>query len=221
MNDKHVLATETRTVQGKQVKQLRRAGKVPIHVFGGGETSLLLSAEKKNLQHLYEKAGESSLVYLQIAGAEVPVLLDEIQHAPIDDAILHVSFKRVDLNKKTEAEIPVELVGESSVPQSVVVLTRDVVEVEALPADLPEKFEIDASKLTEIGQTITLKELSYDKDKITLLAEAEMLDEPLAILQEVKEEVVEETTPEAAAEGEAEAAAAETAESGEAKAKSE
>jgi len=107
-------------------------------------------------------------------------------------------YCEINLKEKITAEVQIELVGENDVTGAVLVLTRDSIEVEALPTDLPEKFEIDATQFTEIGQTLTLADLKYDKDKVTLAVEAEELAKPIAILQEVKEEV--EPEPVAAAE---------------------
>ena len=72
-------------------------------------------------------------------------------------------------------------------------VTKNEVEVEALPANLPEKFEVDISSLTEVGQSITLADLTFDKSKITLeLGEdVDPANETVVVLQAVAAEVEE------------------------------
>jgi hypothetical protein len=74
-----------------------------------------------------------------------------------------------------------------------------------LPTDLPEKFEIDISKLTQVGQSVSYQDLVYDKNLVTLMIEEEELNNPIVILQEQKEEVEEEPTPETEVVGASEA----------------
>ena len=172
--------------------------------------SHFISLEKKALIKMLGQVGETPLFYLKTEkDEELPVLIDELQAHSLSGEPNHISFKRVNLLEKVSSEIPVELVGENSVSGAVVVLTQDSIEVEALPADLPEKFEVDISKLTEVGQSLSYLDLSFDKDKVKLLIEEEKLEEPVVLLQEVKEEVIEEPVVEVeeggeAAEGEAE-----------------
>jgi large subunit ribosomal protein L25 len=149
----------------------------------------------KELTHLLNEAGESSLLYLQIKGeaAERPALIEEIQFHPVSGQILHMMFKQVNLKEKIESEIPVELVGEFKVANGVLLTVKDAVEVAALPTDLPEKFTIDVSTLKAIGDSITLAQLDFDKDKVTLVLEEGQTADQVTVLmvQEVKEEVEE------------------------------
>lgn len=180
---------------GGRVARLRKSGKLVGNVYGLNTTSEAILMDKQAFKRLYETHGDTSLVYLQIGESknQSPVLIDEVQYASVGDDILNVSFRRVDLSEKIQTDIPVVLTGESSVKDAVVSLVKDTVEVEALPAELPEKFEIDISKLTEIGQSISLADLSYDSSKVTLILEDDQKAEEilLVIVQALKEEVEE------------------------------
>jgi large subunit ribosomal protein L25 len=108
--------------------------------------------------------------------------------------MIHVNFLQVDLKEKVEAEVPVELVGESPAEKQslgTVVQYLNEIKVEALPTDLPEKFEVDTSELAEVDQAIYIKDLKYDKSKV------EVKNDPEEIVVKVeppqKEEVVEVT----------------------------
>jgi large subunit ribosomal protein L25 len=189
-------------------KQLRSKGLVPANVYGDGKSKAVQVGYQEFIK-LYDEAGENSLIYLSIEGETKPrpVLIAEVQLDPLTGKIIHVAFQQVSLKEKISAEIPVEIEGEFKVAGGVLVVVKDAVEVEALPTDLPEKFVFSVEQLTEIGQTITYKDLIIDKTKVTLVLGEEGEDEPLIIVQEQKEEV--EETPAEEAEGETTEAPAE------------
>lgn len=199
MTESTKFAAQKRDLLGKKVAQLRRQGFIPANVYGVGQDSQAITISTKEFEKLYEKVGETGLVYLAVEGEkkDLPVLIGEVQYHPVSGELAHASFKQVDLSEKISAEIPVELIGENSVPGAVVVQVKDVIEVEALPTDLPENFQVDIAGLTEIGQSILISDLNYDKSKITLLIAEEELQSPLVLLEEVKEEVEPEPTEEA------------------------
>lgn len=196
----------------EKIEPIRRNGYTPGNVFGLQKKSETISLNTKALSQHLKTEGETGLLYLVLdeKGSEQPVLFSEVQRHPVTNEVLHVSFLRVNLAEKITQEIDVKLTGTFELKEATVVLVRDVLEVEALPADLPEAFYIDISKLTEVGQEVHVSDLEYDHSKVVLqLSEEEQL-EPIALVQEVKEEVIEEpVVEEAAAEGETPAEGAE------------
>lgn len=195
-------------------KKLRKQGKVVGNVFGLGSDSTGVYMDRQAIKKLYASHGDTGLIYLQIGDSkkQVPVLISDYSTDPFGENLLHVAFRRVDLSDPIQAEISIQLIGEANIPDSVISLVKDSVEIEALPADLPEKFEIDISGLTEIGQSISLAQLQYDKSKITLMVDEDQnLEEiPLVIVQAIAGEVEEEVTPETVV-GEGETAETEVA----------
>lgn len=189
-----------RTLKGKKVKQLRSQGILPGNVMGNQVDSVPVSMSLTSFNHLYNQVGDTGLFYLELDGeaAVRPVLIEDVEVNPISNQPQHVTFKQVNLKEKITAEIPVELVGEFKTAGAVVITVHDAIEVEALPTDLPEKFEIDISGLSEIGQDITFNQLNYDREKVTLMVSEEELDTPVVLVQEVKEEPVEEVVEEVA-----------------------
>lgn len=187
---KTIFSVTARTVSGKKVKLIRQENKIPANIMGLGEKSEAVIADRIAFEKLYREEGDTGLVYLDIDGSKVPVLIEDVQREPLTGNVSHAVFKRVNLKIKVKAEVPVEIVGETSVDNAVLVLVKDAIEVEALPANLPDGFTIDAEKFTEIGQAVTLADLEYDKEKVELvISEEEDETAPVAILQEVKEEV--------------------------------
>lgn len=200
MSAKKILTAQVREIKGRKVKKLTKEGLLPANLFGAKTESIALSLPLKEALAMYKEAGDTQVVYIKIAGEdrERPVLFDEVQVDPIRGYAVHFALRQINLKEKVQVSVPVELIGENKIAGAVVVLVKDEIEVEALPTDLPEKFELDISQLTEIGQGISFNELSYDRNKVKLLIDEEQFDNPVVLLQEVKEEV--EPEPETAVE---------------------
>lgn len=208
---KHVLSVQPRDITGRAVKNLRKSGIVPANVFGKNVKSTLVQVNAKEFSKLYAQVGESSLVYLEVEKEKEPrpVLVREVVRHPVTGMTLHISFNQVDLKEKVTAPVSIELVGEApaeSTHLGILVQQLNEVEVEALPADMPEHIELDVTGLTDVGAAITVGDIKVSKN-ITLLTPAETLVvkiEPLA-----KEEVAPVVAP---VEGEAPVEGAEPAE---------
>lgn len=195
-----------RTALGRKVRALRRTGVVPANIFGKKVKSLAIQIEVKSLKDILKKAGETNLIDVVLEGEKThPVLVAGYSQDPVSGSLLHVDFHEVDLNVKTTAMVPLKAVGESEAVKAgnVLVLQRNEIEVEALPADLPNEIEVDITTLAEVGSTIHAKDLKLDRAKVTLMVEDE---EVIATVQEPAKEEVAPVTP---AEGETEVAPAE------------
>lgn len=206
MAQKITFTAQPRVITGKKVSQLRRQGLVPANISGNVDQTIEVSVDAKKFENLYNQVGDTGLFYLTIEGEKKdrPVLVNEVQRHSVSDLALHVVFRQVNLSEKITAEVPVEVAGEFEVKGAILAMLHDVVEVEALPQDLPEKFEIDATQLTEVGQMVSYKDLQFDRSKVTLVIDEEQMEEPVVMVQEVKEEVEPEPAEgEATAEGEA------------------
>ena len=179
-------------------KALRRDGLVPANVSGLSTDSLSLTCSQSDFHSFIKNGGETGLLYLNIEGKKQaePALVDEVQYHPSTSLPLHITFRRVNLQEKITADVPLEFVGFEDIKGANLVKVREEVEIEALPADIPEHIEVDLSGLVEIGQSVLLKDLVLDP-KIKLTADEEDLDKPVALLQEQVEEVEPEVEPEA------------------------
>lgn len=200
--DKIKLSAKARTVSGRKVKTLRSKGILPGNVFGKKMESIAIELPVSSFEEVFEKAGETGLIDLTIENGKTQnkvVLISNLQLDPLSDEPIHVDFRAVDLTEKISAHVPVELSGESPAEQQgigTVVLYFDEIEVEALPADFPEKFVVDASTMTEVEQSILVKDLSIDASRVTILTDVE------AVLAKVEPPQKEEEIAPAPAEGE-------------------
>lgn len=213
--DRLSLNAEERIILGKKVKLLRKDGKLPGHVFGKGIEGENVLVSGKEFIKTFLLAGGSGLIDLKIGSEKVrPVLVREVQYDPMTEAPIHIDFYQVNLTEKVKVPVPIVLIGEQPekvhMGEAIVLQTVNQVEVEALPADLIEKLEVDISKLKEIDDAITVGKLSYDREKLTIHAPEEEIVVKLApAVTAEMEKLLEEEAAETA-----EAAAEVTAEEG-------
>lgn len=197
--EKIILKAKLRKLIGRKVKLLRKEGSLPANIYGKKIKSESIQIDLKEFLNVYKKVGDTGLFYIN----ERPVLVANIQKDPVTDIVLHIDFHQVDLKEKVEAKVPVEISGESPAEKQgigTVVQYINEVEVEALPTDLPEKFVVDISKLTEVNQAIFVKDIKVDKSKVEIRTDVESILAKVEPPQ--KEEVVAPPAPEVPAEGE-------------------
>ena len=191
---------------------MRRAHSIPCILYGNKVENTPLACEEAALKRAYAKAGESTLVQLDVAGKTVPVLFHAVDFDPVSDRLTHVDFYAVDMNKELEAPIPLKFVGESLAVKDalgILVTPRNEVTVRCLPADLPHELEVDLSALAELHSAITVADIKLPKG-------VAVLDNPEEVVALIQEQRKEEEAPAAPAEGEAAAAGAEGAPAAEA-----
>lgn len=202
------LKVEKRTAVGKKVKKLRKEGFLPANIYGRDIKSIAVQVKEKEFREAYKTAGETSLIDVELEGEAIPTLIHNLQRSPLDKAYLHADFYKVDLTQKVKTMVPVVTVGEAkAVTDKVGLLLTPLsqVEIEALPEDLPEKIEVQVSQLAEIGQQITVGELTASKDVTILTDKAQVVAK---IGELISKEAAEQAAAEKAAQEAAKAATA-------------
>lgn len=205
------LSGTLRTVTGRKVKKLRQAGQIPATIYGQAMTPISVQFAALELDKIFEHAGESTLVEINIDKDTYPVLFKNPQFHPVLGDLIHIDCYQVNLKEKIVASVPLELIGESPAVKNgnILVPVTDEVEIEALPADLPEKIEVDISSLEEIGQKISVSDLQVDKDLIEIKTDPEqviaIIEEPKVEEEPVEAEVAPEDVPATAQKSEDEA----------------
>ena len=172
------LSAQKREVLGKKVKNLREQDLIPAELYGRGFANEHLSVPVKEFDRVFEEAGKSQVVNLNIGEkGNVPVLIYNIQRHPVTSKIIAVDFYQVHMDEKTEATVPIELVGESLAVKDkdgVLLQVMQEVDVEALPSDIPKSIEVDISLLNEIDDGIHIKDLKIS-DKVEILSDPEAM----------------------------------------------
>jgi len=190
-----------RKVTGKQVGNLRRSGKLPGVMYGHNFEPTPIEMDFRDASRILHTATQSQIVTLVLDGKEFATLVRERQKNYIRNEFTHIDFQVVSLTEKIRTRVSIELVGVAPAVKDfngVVVHEMDEVEVQGLPQDLPEKFTVDISGLTNIGQSITLTALLVS-DKIEILHD---LNDVVVVITGGAAEIVEEVAEEVAAEPE-------------------
>ncbi len=217
--DKINLKAQERTILGRKVKQLRKQGIIPGHVFGNNKPVEHIQLSGHDFTKTFKEAGETGLINLKIGeDRAVPVLIREMDRDPRTGNLIHIGFYQVNLKEKVTVPVPIELIGEElesvKLGEHVVLQNISEVEVEALPGDLIEKIEVNIEVLKQVEDAISVDQLNYDRSKITVLTPGEEIVVKLApaVTEEMKALLEEQEAEAAAAQ---EAAAEEAGEEGE------
>jgi large subunit ribosomal protein L25 len=160
------VTAEVRTTRGKNAaRQLRRMGMVPTVLYGQQKASVVLSVNPKQLSAIiHSSRGYNTIFTVDIKdGESTSVMLKDWQFDPVSGNLLHADLVRIAMDKLLQVRIPVILPanpkGESSGGIFEFVLRE--VEVECLPADIPESITIDISDL-ELGANVRVSGLPVD-----------------------------------------------------------
>ncbi len=203
------LSVKKREIHGKKVKNLRAQGLVPAVIYGKHVKAESISCVKNDLLKVYRTAWYSTPVELT-GDVDHLVLINSLQLDPVSDEIISADFLAVSRTEKVAAKIPVVTFWESQLEklnEGKIMQIRDEVEVEALPQDLPNKFEIDVSVLQTVNDVFFIKDLKVS-DKVTILDDPEL---PILTVSVLSDEPEEEEQGEAVSTTEATAPAAEEA----------
>jgi large subunit ribosomal protein L25 len=148
-----------------EARRLRAAGQVPAVLYGGkDETTPIAVDPRVLLRLLHSESGVNTLIGLRLDGNETRVLVKEYQLDPITHKLLHADFYRIAMDRLLTVTVPVQLKGEpKGVKQQgglVDFVSREI-EVECLPADIPEHISVDVSELL-MHQGIRVRDLPVD-----------------------------------------------------------
>lgn len=165
------LEAQKRELLGKKADKLRKIGLIPAVVYGRKISPVVVAVEKKPfVKILASPSGKNTIINLKVEGKSLPVLAHEIQYNVLDDEIIHIDFNHVVMDELVKAKIPVVLVGVPvGVKESGGVLVHGLreIEVECLPGDIPDNYEVDVTALS-INQSLHVSDLAKDaKVKIT------------------------------------------------------
>ena len=182
-------------------KVLRRQKQVPCVVYGY-EAQLNVQCPEQELHNAFRKAGESTLVDLDVDGKKIPVLFKSVDCDPVSDREIHVDFYAVNMKKDIETLVPVHFDGEAPAVKTlggVFVIVHDHVKVRCLPQDLPHSITVSVAGLEAFHTSVSIRDLQVPSG-VKLM---ESLETVLATVQEPRAiEVIEPVAAAAPAEGE-------------------
>ena len=187
------LKATRRTVIGKQVRALRREGKLPGVIYGHRIEPVAIVMDFRDTSRSLTGLAPSALVTVDVDGEKHMTLVREKQRNHITGKLTHVDFLAVSSEEKLRTNVYLSLIG---VPPAIKTYSAiqvtgvDELEVECLPRDLPERIEVDLSGLDEIGAAIFVRDLQLS-DKVRILTDPDTMI-VLITAPEMEEEAAEE-----------------------------
>jgi large subunit ribosomal protein L25 len=173
--EKVVLKAEKRSVTGKRVGALRRAGKLPAVLYGHHFESTPIILDRREATKILHELSKSSLVNIELEGSEHAALVREKQRDFIRGTLLHVDFQVVSLTEKIRTKVNIQMTGLAPAIKEfngIVITGLTELEVESLPQDLPESIVVDVSNLKTIGSGIYVRDIKLS-DKVSILDDAD------------------------------------------------
>jgi len=186
MSTNFELAASIRKDLGKgATRRLRKTDKVPAIIYGAGSEPVSITLDHNQLMHSTEnEAFFSHILTVDVDGKEEKVIIKALQRHPSREILMHADFLRVNMSDKLKVHIPIHFIGEDVAPgvKEGGVVTHDLVDVEiqCLPADLPEYIEVDISAL-DVGSSLHLSDLVIP-DSLTIVALMQGADHDLQVV---------------------------------------
>jgi large subunit ribosomal protein L25 len=189
-----LLTAEFREDMGKGAsRRLRRTGKVPAILYGGGREPRAISVQHKDLvQCLENEAFYSSVISLKVGDKEQPAILKDLHRHPAKPQILHMDLQRVRDDVEIRMNIPLHFLGENVAPGvkagGTVSHIENELEIVCLPKFLPEYIDVDLSTL-ELDEVVKLSEVKLPEGVELAHPPTEENDPPVVSIHKVRVQV--------------------------------
>ncbi len=178
-----VISANTRNVYGKKLDTVRSNGQLPGIVYGNKKDNQSVVVDSKEFNKAFIHAGHSTIVALKVdSDTSENVLIHDVDHDPLTNAIRHIDFFRINMNKAIRTAVPLHFLGESpAVFQQEGTLFKNIeeIQVETLPANLPSHIEVDISILDDFSKAIHVSDIIVGEG-------VELLDDPEQLICKVE-----------------------------------
>lgn len=180
-------------------RRLRHADKVPAIIYGEGRDPVAITLEHNDIWHkLQQEAFHSHILTLKVGDTSDNVIMRDIQYHPFKLKVMHLDFLRIAMDHALQTSVPLHFINEDTCPGvklqgGLVSHLITEVEIECMPADLPEYIEVDVAEL-EIDQSVHLSELKLPNGVTFLHVDEEhdhavvSIHKPRAVVEEVVED---------------------------------
>jgi large subunit ribosomal protein L25 len=174
------LQAEKRETRGKnEARRLRASGRIPAVLYGSEKGKAIeIAVDPKVLSRiLHSESGVNTLIGLQLDGGDTRVLVKEYQLDPIDHKLLHADFYQVAMDKTLTLTVPIVLKGEArGVKQQggIVDFVNREIEIEVLPANIPEHILVDVSELL-MNQGFRVRDIQTEGARWTPVSDPDMM----------------------------------------------
>jgi len=188
---------KTRQTSKKARREAIADNKVLGNIYGGNGESIAVQGDYRDVYKVIKTAGKNHPITLSVDGADIDVLVHDIEQDTISQRLHHITFRAFKKGEKIKTEVPVHVVGEAPALKLGLILVKvtDFLNVETQPSKIPDAFNVYVDGLEEEGQDVRVADLEIAddvtilEDENTLLVRIEM---PRAQIEEEPEEEGEE-----------------------------
>ena len=201
MNEYEVVAQPRDGLGTNASRRLRRTGRVPAILYGGGKDPMPLSIEESRIKKQIEnEAFASHVLTVKVEDEESQAVLKSVHRDPATERVIHMDFQRISASSEIHMHVPLHFINEEESPGKIGggIITHLLVEVEVgcLPKDLPEYIEVDMVSL-DVGDSVHLSELALPEGvHVMALAHNPDNDQPVVSVQHPQKLEAEPTTEE-------------------------
>ncbi len=162
MSEDILLSAQKRDVLGKQVKKLRNEGHTPAVIHERGKDSVHVSVPALEFKKAFGSAGKHHAIKLDVGGKKYTTIIKEVVNAPASSTIQHAVFQAIKEDEKVTTQVPLKLVGEIPAERASLLVLKnlDHITIEALPKDLIDIVEVDATQLAEVGNKLHISDIN-------------------------------------------------------------
>jgi large subunit ribosomal protein L25 len=164
---KFEIEAEARAGSGRaDSRKLRRLGRVPAIVYGGGKGPNAITLDRNSLVHqMALEAFYTSILSVNVGSQKQPVVVKDVQRHPAKSVVMHLDFQRVVEDEEITLTVPIHFVGEAAAigvkdQGGVIEHALTDVEISCLPANLPEYLELDVSAM-QLNEILHLSDIKY------------------------------------------------------------
>lgn len=145
----------------EKISEVRAAKMIPAVVYWKNQEPIAIKIDNSEFIKLFRISGESHIINLNIGKKTIEVLVHEIQKEPVNGDFQHIDFFAITKGEKVHTKIHLSFVGNSKAVKEGAILEEHIKEldVKVLPKDLVDSFEVDLSKLVEMGDVIRISDL--------------------------------------------------------------
>jgi large subunit ribosomal protein L25 len=176
----------------------RDLGLIPAVLYGKGEEPVSVAIDSSVFLKLYQEAGESNLIDLNIEGGKEKskVLIQEIQRDPVKGNIIHIDLMKIDMNKEMHATLPIEFVGEAPAVKELggtLIKGLQELNIKCLPSNLVGSISLDISILKTFDDTVRVGDINFPEGIVSTNSPETVVAKVAAPLSEEQLKAMEET----------------------------
>lgn len=161
------LSLEKRSLTGKKLAGLRADGLIPSVIYGGKGEPTLAQSTYNDTEKVLRSAGYHSTIDLTIDGKAQMAIVKTVDVDPVSRKIINIEFQAVSADQAVEATTPIVFTGfetsEANKLHYTLLQVMEEIDIKAKPADLPKELAVDASKLAELSDKLTVADIVLPK----------------------------------------------------------